>query len=40
MVPRDEREDEFIELIFETMVRVQRNINRVTLRNPVHVLCD
>ena len=37
---RDEREDEFVELVFEAMVRVQRNINRVTFRHSVHVLRD
>ena len=36
----DEREDEFVELVLETMIGVQRDVNRVTLRGAVNVLGD
>ena len=37
---RDQRKDEFVELIFEAMVRVQRDVNRITVRHSMHVLGD
>ena len=36
----DERKDKLVELVFEAMVRVQRDVDRITLRDSMHVLGD
>ena len=35
-----EWEDKLVELVFQTMVSVQRDVNWITLRDPVHMLSD
>src|SRR5687767_6523653 len=36
----DERKYEFLEFVLEAVVRVERDVDRVTLGGPVHVLGD
>ena len=36
----DERQDKFLELVFQTMIGVQRHVNRIALRGAMNVLRD
>src|SRR4030095_2702289 len=36
----DERKHEFVELVLEAMICVQRDVDRITLRGAMHVLGD